>query len=73
MQKAKLEQILSTLPDEVDVDSFVERLFLLRKIEIAEKQLAQQQGVSHENAKKRLSEWLKYCRHPPRCQITGYQ
>ena len=54
MRKEKILEVLQTLPDEVDVDSLMEKLYLLRKIEVAERQLADGQGISHENAKKHV-------------------
>ncbi|HUT12072.1 MAG TPA: hypothetical protein VMY42_16340 [Thermoguttaceae bacterium] len=58
MQKEKIQQVVNAMPEEVDVDELVEKLYLLRKIEIAESQLADGRGVSHEDAKKRLEKWL---------------
>jgi hypothetical protein len=54
MQKEQIQHMLDQLPDSVDVDEFVEKLYLLRKIELAERQLAAGKGISHEAAKKRL-------------------
>ena len=59
MDKAKIQQVMDELPPEVDVDAFMERLYLLQKIEIAEKQLAAGQGIPHTEVKKRLEQWLK--------------
>ena len=39
MQKEHIQQMLNQLPDSVDVDEFVEKLYLLRKIELGEQQL----------------------------------
>ena len=58
MRKEKVQQVVSALPEEVDVDALMEKLYLLRKLEIAEEQLARGQGISHEDAKKRLEKWL---------------
>jgi len=59
MRKEKILEVLQALPDEVDVDSLMEKLYLLRKIEVAEQQLADGQGISHEHAKKQLEPWLE--------------
>jgi hypothetical protein len=59
MQKEQIQRMLNQLPDPVDVDQFVEKLYLLRKIELAEQQIAEGQGISHEDVKKRLEPWLK--------------
>lgn len=59
MKKSQIEQVVSNLPETVDVDALIERLHLLDKIEQAEKQLARGEGVSHEMARQRLSQWLQ--------------
>ncbi|MGO8747756.1 MAG: hypothetical protein ACLQNE_17425 [Thermoguttaceae bacterium] len=59
MRKNKLQQVFDTLPEDVDLDALLERLYLLKKIEVAEEELAQGQGVSHEDVKKHLESWLE--------------
>jgi len=59
MQKDRIQQVVAALPEEVDVDALVEKLYLLNKIEVAEKQLADGEGISHEDATKRLKPWLE--------------
>jgi hypothetical protein len=59
MQKEQIQHMLNQMPDAVDIDEFVEKLYLLRKIELAEQQLAAGEGVPHEAAIKRLEPWLK--------------
>lgn len=59
MKKIQIQQVVSDLPDTVDVDALVERLHLLDKIDQAEKQFARGAGVSLEVAKQRLSQWLQ--------------
>ena len=58
MRKEKIQQVVDSLPEEVDVDALMEKLYLLRKLEIAEEQLADGLGIPHEDAKKRLEKWL---------------
>jgi hypothetical protein len=58
MQKERIQQLVAALPEEVDIDVLVEKLYLLNKLEVAEKQLAEGGGISHEDAKKRLEPWL---------------
>ena len=59
MHKERIQQVVAALPEEVDVNALVEKLYLLSKLEAAEKQLADGQGISHEDAKKRLAPWLE--------------
>jgi hypothetical protein len=59
MQKETLQQMVQELPDEVDVDALVEKLYVLEKIELGERQLEGGEGIPHEEAKRRLERWLK--------------
>ncbi len=58
MQKEKVQQVLDALPDDIDVDAFMEKVYLLRKIELGEQQIALGKVVSHAEAKNRLEKWL---------------
>ncbi|RIK75412.1 MAG: hypothetical protein DCC67_15350 [Planctomycetota bacterium] len=58
MQKQTVQQLLDTFPDEVNVDAFLERIYLLHKIEVGERQIEAGQTVPHEEARKRLEKWL---------------
>ena len=55
MEKSKVQQVLDSQPDQFDVDAFVERLYLLEKIEIAEAQIARGEVVAHDEAMQRLA------------------
>jgi hypothetical protein len=59
MEKARIQQVLDTLPEEVDVDALLEKLCPLNKLQIAEKELAEGKAIPHEDAKKRLKPWLE--------------
>lgn len=59
MKKQQIEQVVADLPEDVDVDHLIEHLHLLDKLEKSEQQLARGEGISHEAAKQRLSQWLK--------------
>ncbi len=59
MEKARIQQVLDTLPEEVDVDALLEKLYLLNKVQIAERELAEGKGIPHEDAKRRLKPWLE--------------
>lgn len=58
MQKEKVIAVLEELPDEVDVDALTERLYLLQKIDAAEKEIAAGKGIPHEEVRRRLAKWL---------------
>jgi hypothetical protein len=59
MDKSRLEEVVATLPDEVDLKGLIDMLYLLRKIEIAEAQIASDDVVSHDDVKKQLVHWLE--------------
>ena len=58
MQREKLLSVIQELPDEVDVDALTERLYLLQKIDDAEKEIAAGKGIPHEEVRRRLAKWL---------------
>ncbi len=58
MQKEKVQQLLDASPDDIDMDAFMEKVYLLRKIELGELQVEAGELISHKNAKKRLEKWL---------------
>ena len=58
MQKEKVQQVLDTFSDEVDVDAFLEKVYLFQKIDEGEAQIEAGDVVSHEDAKRRLERWL---------------
>ena len=59
MEKLKVQQVLDSEPENLDIDAFMERLYLLQKIETAEAELAAGKGIPHEEVKQRLAKWLK--------------
>jgi hypothetical protein len=59
MHKEKLKQVIDAFPEEVDMDSLMDTLYLLDKIEQGERQLAEEKGIPHEDVKERLKPWLE--------------
>lgn len=59
MQKQKVTELLAQFPDQVDMDAFFDRLILLEKIDEGERQLANGEGIEHEQVKQRIARWLK--------------
>ena len=53
--KSKLEGLLKDLPEKVDVEDVMYRLYLLQKIEAGEKDLSEGKTSSHKDAVERLS------------------
>ena len=58
MQREKVLAVLRELPEEVDVDALTERLYLLQKIDEAEKEIAAGKGIQHEEVRRSLAKWL---------------
>ena len=58
MRKQRVQEILDALPEDVDLDAFLEKAIVLEKIEIGERQIANGETVTHDEAKRRLQKWL---------------
>ncbi len=58
MTKEKIIAVLSDTEDEVNLDEFTERLYVLEKIEKGRRELDEGKGIPHEEAKRRLAKWL---------------
>ena len=53
--KEKLETLIKELPDTVDVEEVMYRLYLFQKIEAGEAAIKEGKTLSHDEAMKRLS------------------
>lgn len=53
--KSKLEGLLKDLPEKVEVEDVMYRLYLLQKIEAGEKDFAEGKTLPHKDAFERLS------------------
>ena len=58
-KKSQVEKVNADLPETVDIGALIERLHLLDRIDQAEQQLVRGEGLAHDDAKQRLSQWLK--------------
>lgn len=61
MQTAKqeVEQLLKNLPDDSSYEDIQYHLYVLEKIKRGQASMAQGRGIGHEEARERLSKWLK--------------
>ena len=61
MQNAKRNaiEVIQRLPDESSYEDIVERLLFLQKVEAGLEDIREGRVVSHDEAKRRLSRWLK--------------
>lgn len=61
--KEEIIQLMQDLPDEATAEEIIEeamdRLYLLYRIELGEKQLSEGKGIPHEEVLQRLTEWQK--------------
>lgn len=53
--KSKLENLLESLPEQVDMEEVMYRLYLLEKIEVGEEDIREGRTFPHEEAVRRLS------------------
>ncbi len=56
--KAKMERLIHNLPEEASIEEAMEKLYILYKIEKGIQQADAGNTASHEEARKRLDEWL---------------
>jgi hypothetical protein len=56
-ESAKL--VIDALPEDVSMDDVLHALYVKIKFAHGEEEIRQGKGVSHEEAKRRLSKWLK--------------
>ena len=57
--KEKIVSAVQALPDEATYDDAISHLFLLKNVELAEKEIEAGLGIPHEEALKRIEEWKK--------------
>ncbi len=58
MHKERLLEVVESLPDNIDLDELIEKLYLLKRLEIAEEELARGKTLEHADVEKRFSPWL---------------
>lgn len=59
MGKREVMQLIKRMPEKISVDDILYEIFVQMKIEKGIKQLDQGKGLTHEQAKKKLSRWLR--------------
>jgi hypothetical protein len=55
MHKQTIQDVIDSLPDEIDVDQLLNQLYVLEKIEAGERALVEQGGVPHAEVEKRFA------------------
>jgi hypothetical protein len=57
--KEQILKIVQELPEDATIEEAIDQLYLWLKIQNAEAQVRSGQVVSHEEARKRIAQWLK--------------
>ena len=57
--KQSVLEMISQLPDNISVEDIMSELYFRQKVDEGLRQLDAGQGVSHEDAQRRLEKWLK--------------
>lgn len=57
--KQAMIELVRDLDDNAEWDDIEEQIFLLRRLELAENEIAEGKTVPHEEVKKRFAQWLK--------------
>ncbi len=59
LTKDSVKELIEHMPETFSVDDLVERVLLLQKIELAQKEIENGEGLDWEDVKKEMNEWLK--------------
>jgi predicted transcriptional regulator len=59
MAKQQVLDLLNDLPDQVDIDEVIYRLYLRQKIELAEQDVREGRLLSHAEVVRETSNWYK--------------
>jgi hypothetical protein len=59
MSKDRILEVIEALPDDVNIDSLIEKLYLIRRLEVAEEEIAEGKLIEHDEVEKRFASWLE--------------
>jgi hypothetical protein len=54
MQKGTIRQVIDSMPDDIDLDELLNRLYVLQQIEEGERSLVEEEPVPHDEVKQRF-------------------
>jgi len=57
--KQQVFELIEDLPDELDIDEIMYRLYVRQKLETAEKDVREGRIISHEEVVRETSKWFK--------------
>jgi hypothetical protein len=55
--KSRIEEVVHNLPEKVDLDDLMYRLYLLKKIEKGESDIREKRTISHGDLLKKIKKW----------------
>ncbi len=53
------KHVIDTLPDQATMDDIIHALYITTKFNHGEQEIREGNGITHEEAKKRLKKWVK--------------
>ena len=59
LNKETAKQIIDSLPDDVSMDDIMYALYVNIKFNHGEKEIREDTGITHKDAKKKMVKWLK--------------
>jgi len=59
MHKERIVEVVGALPDDVDLDALIEKLYLLKRLELAEEEIAGGRVLEHDQVEQRFASWLE--------------
>ncbi|WP_295711598.1 hypothetical protein [Mucilaginibacter sp.] len=59
LTKNKVKELIDHMPETFSVDDLVDKVILLQKIEVGEKEIENGEGIDWEDMKKEMDLWLK--------------
>ncbi|HWZ17071.1 MAG TPA: hypothetical protein VNW95_17665 [Mucilaginibacter sp.] len=57
LTKVKVKELVEQMPETFSVDDLLERVLLLQKIEVAQKEIENGDGLDWEDVKKEMDQW----------------
>ena len=57
VSKDQVIELIQDLPEKIDIEEVIYRLYLLQKLENAEEDIQQGRLITHEELKKEMSKW----------------
>ncbi len=59
VSKAQVLGVLASLPDEVELEEVMSRLYLLARLEVADREIANDDGISSDEMRRRATTWRR--------------